>query len=403
MPSSRKPLPRKKTRVLFVLSQLVQHGSERYLFELCQALDKEEFEVEVMTRAISVKHHFYYPKLLALGIPVHRKLISRRYFIYPIKGLHRSSALVRQVVKSAHRAVIRLWYGRFFEAYDVIAVVGIETYCDALSPVLDRNTNVVIHHVTHRFQFERDYLDECPQRRVVTLDQQQEREIEQSRMHDATIYRLPLPMSLASRPHLPAPSRTAGEPVRIGVVSRLYRDRPNEPLLRCFAAVLKKTDAVLYFYGGGDKTQYDRLIDELGIREKVLFVGHQASLEEAIQRDRLSMLWLVSMGPSIFYGSVEVASLGVPMAFWDLSGMSHQEILDATDGALQAFNDEEEFAAFTAGLLHNDDALRALGTTLRDYVLRQFEIANNIEALQRYYKSFAQRASSSPSRAVADG
>jgi len=174
-------------------------------------------------------------------------------------------------------------------------------------------------------------------------------------------------------------------------------------LLRCFAAVLKKTDAVLYFYGGGDKTQYDRLIDELGIREKVLFVGHQASLEGAIQRDRLSMLWLVSMGPSIFYGSVEVASLGVPMAFWDLSGMSHQEILDATDGALQAFNDEEEFAAFTAGLLHNDDALRALGTTLRDYVLRQFEIANNIEALQRYYKSIAQRESSSSSRAVADG
>lgn len=119
------------------------------------------------------------------------------------------------------------------------------------------------------------------------------------------------------------------------------------------------------------------------------------------------MLWLVSMGPSIFYGSVEVASLGVPMAFWDLSGMSHQEILDATDGALHAYNDEEEFAAFTANLLRDDDALRTHGTTLRNYVLRQFEIANNIVALQRYYKSIAQRATSSqfpsPSRAVADG
>ena len=381
--------PRKKTRILFVLSQLVQHGSERYLFEICQALDKERFAVEVMTRAIFVKHHHYHAKLLALGVPVHRKLVSRRFFIYPIKRWYRSSARLRRVIGAAHRTFIKSWYGRFFDPFDVIAVIGIETYCDALSPVLDGNANVVIHHVNHQFQFERNYFDECPQRKLVIVDRQQEMEVRNSRMSDASLYMLPLPMHLSTRPHLPPPVRVPGEPVRIGVVSRLFRDRPNEPLLRCFGAVLGKTDAVLYFYGGGDKTQYDALIDELGIREKVIFMGHQEDLEGAIQRDRLSMLWLVSMGTSISYGSIEVASLGVPMVFWNLSSQSHEEILAATDGALFAFDNEERFAAFNVTLLHDLDALRTLGNSLRAYVQREFEIGHNVAALEAYYEGVA--------------
>ena len=390
--SSASPSAPQKTRILFVLSQLVQHGSERYLFEICQALDKERFTVEVMTRAVFVRHHHYYPKLMALAIPVHRKLISRRFFIYPIKRWYRESALVRRIVKAAHRGVIGAWYGSFFAPYDVIAVVGIETYCDALSPTLDTQSNVVIHHVNHQFQFERNYFDECPQRKLVILDKQLEMEVRNSRMHDASLYMLPLPMRLSTRPHLPPTVREPGEPVRIGVVSRLLRDRPNEPLLRCFAAVLERTDAVLYFYGGGDKTQYDALIDELGIRDKVLFMGHQEDLEGAIQRDRLSLLWLVSMGPSIGYASLEVASLGVPMVFWNLSAKSHEEILAATDGALQSFDDEEQFAAFNAQVLHDEEALRTLGSRLRAYVQREFEIGNNIAALEAYYETVARAA-----------
>lgn len=381
-----------KTRVLFVLSQLVQHGSERYLFEICQALDKERFTVEVMTRAFFVRHHYYYSKLLALGIPVHRKLISRRFFIYPIKRLYNASPLVRRLVTIAYRGVVPKWYGRFFSAYDVIGVVGIETYCDALTPVLDTYKNVVIHHVTHQYQFERNYFDECPQRMFVINDEQQELEIRNSRMNNALLYKLPLPMRLSTRAQLPTPMRGPNQPARIGVVSRLFRDRPNEPLLRCFAAVLSRIDAVLYFYGGGDNKQYDALIDRLGIRGKVIFMGHQEDLEGAIQRDQLSLIWLVSMGSSISYGSIEVASLGVPMVFWNLSTHSHEEILAATDGALQSFSDEEQFAEFNVDVLNDIDALRTLSEKLRSYVRNNFEIANNIGALEAHYEKVAREA-----------
>ncbi|HEY4304186.1 MAG TPA: glycosyltransferase [Gemmatimonadaceae bacterium] len=383
---------RPRIRILFVLSQLVQHGSERYLFELCKAMDKERYDVEVLTRPIAVKHHYYYPLLEALGIRIRRRLISRRFLIYPIKPLYRSSSVVRSVVGVLHRVLMRVAYRRFFDSYDLIAVVGIETYCDALAPLLDDSPAVVIHHVNHRFQFERDYFAECRQKHIVVLDEQQMAEVRDSALHDAELFHFPLSMDLSDRPKVPIALPRAGEPVRIGVVSRLYRDRPNEPLFRCFHALLRHTDAVLYFYGGGDASQYYALLDELKIRDRVIFAGHQRDLAGAIVRDQLSMLWLVSMGTSISYGSIEVASLGMPMVFWNMSGKRHEEILAETDGAMHAFDDADEFAAFAAGVLGDADALQRMGDELRAHVIARFEITRHLASLDAYYESVLARA-----------
>src|SRR5476649_2980575 len=119
----------KKIKILFVLSQLVQHGSERYLFEICQSLDKNKVEVEVMTRKYFVKEHYYYKKLKELNIPIHRKLISKRHLRYPIKKLYNKSTYLKRLIEKLHYLLVGIEYKGFFEAYDVIAVIGIETYC----------------------------------------------------------------------------------------------------------------------------------------------------------------------------------------------------------------------------------------------------------------------------------
>jgi glycosyltransferase involved in cell wall biosynthesis len=384
---------KRPTRIVFVLSQLVQHGSERFLFEICQALDKEQFEVEVLTRKYFVKRHYYYSKLRELGIPVHTKLISRRHLRYLIKRIYRKSVFVQKVISRLHSALIEREYDRFFDSFDVIAVIGIETYCDALRPLLDANRNVIIHHVSHEFQFERDYFAECPQDKIVTLDVQQEDEIRRSRLSRAEMFRFAVSMNLSSRGKVPPPRLITGEPIRIGVVSRLFRDRPNEPIFRCFAALLQEMTAILYFYGGGDKAQYDALLEELGIQDKVRFMGHQEDLEIAIRRDNLALLWLVSMGPSLSYASIEVASLGMPMVFWNLSSMSYEEILAETDNALHSFSNIDRFVEFNRNVLADSSELATLGEKLRTFVRRKFEIANYIKALEHYYQEVAERAS----------
>ncbi|HWZ15281.1 MAG TPA: glycosyltransferase [Mucilaginibacter sp.] len=295
---------------------------------------------------------------------------------------------MRWLIKKIHAIIVDIEYEGFFEPYDIIAVVGIETYCDALMPYLDKNKNVVLHHVNHQFQFERNYFDECPQDKIVILDAQQELEIRNSSLTDPSLYHLPLSMKLSDRPNLN--SKIVGtKPVRIGVVSRLFADRPNEPLLRCFHAVAQAVDARLYFYGSGNPKLYDQIVDELNIRDKVLFMGHQEDLEHSIIRDKLSMLWLVSMGSSISYGSIEVASFGIPMVFWNLSAMTYEQILADTNGAMHSFSDINQFVEFNKKVLKDPGMLKSVGIKLREFVLGKFEIANYIDALQKYYEGIA--------------
>jgi len=375
----------KKIKILLVLSQLVQHGSERYLFEISKALDKNRFQVEVMTRKFFVKNHFYYKKLLSLNIPVHTKLISRRHIRFPIKKLYNKFSFLKKTIDWLHRLIIKFSYKNFFEPYDIIAVIGIETYCDALMPFLDKNKNVIIHHVNHQHQFSRNYFNECPQNKIVFCDKQQEKEIMSSNLSHAALFRFPLSMDLSKRPDLSQRFNERQGPVRIGVVSRLYRDRPNEPLLKCFHALLQQKDANLFFYGSGDPKLYDKLLDDLKIRDKVYFLGHQQNLEQSIKRDSLSILWLTSMGASISYGSVEVASLGVPMIFWDLSTMTYEQILKETKGAMHCFSDLNQFVLFNLELFNDRNKLKTIGFKLRKFVNQKFEISNYIESLQSFY------------------
>ena len=381
--------PSTKIRVLVVHSQLAQHGSERYLYEVCKALDKNRFEVSILTRPVFIRNQFYYHKLTELGLTIHCKLITRRHIRFPIKKLYARLGWMRRLVGALQQWQVRLWCGRLVRSADVVAIIGIETYCDAFAPWLDESGNVVIHHMNHKFQFERDYFNECRQRRVVILDEQQRLEVKASPMADCEMFYFPLSMSLNDRAMLSVTPPATGRLMRFAVVSRLYKDRPNEPLFRCFAALARAVPAELYFYGGGDASQYALLLGELKIVDKVRFMGHQSNLEAALLRDRPAVLWLIAMGPSISYGSVEVASLGLPMVFWNLSRQSYEQILAQTDGALHAFADEASFVDFNLKLLQDPVRLKEHAEHLCRHVRSRFEISHYISSLEDYYETVA--------------
>lgn len=376
---------KRKIRVLVVHSQLLQHGSERFLYEICKALDKGQFEVAILTRPFFVRNHFYYHELTKLGLRIHCRLVTRRHVRFPIKWLYDRSGVAKQLVGWFQQLMVRLFCRPLVEWADIISVIGIETYCDTFAPWLDASKKVVIHHMNHQFQFERNYFEECQQRRIVVLDDQQRMEVANSPLRGCEIFYFPLSMSLSNRATLPVTAPSLDRLVRFVVVSRLYKDRPNEPLFRCFAALSRVVKAELFFYGGGDPSLYAALLADLRIVDKVMFRGHQSNLEEALSRDRPAVLWLVAMGSSISYGSVEVASFGLPMVFWNLSHHSYEEILAMTDGALHAIADEAAFVKFNLSLLQDTMKLQEHADRLRQYVHSRFEISRYIASLEDYY------------------
>lgn len=379
-----------KIKILFVHSQLVQHGSERYLYELCKALDKDRFEIHVLTRFFLIKNNFYYPKLLEIGCEIHTKLLSLRHIRYPFKVFFNRYNFVRVILRFLHTLLIKIIYFNFFQKFDVIAVIGIETYCDALAPLLDKHNNVIIHHVNHQFQFERNYFEECKQKNIVILDDQQRQEIIESKISDAYCYFLPLPMSFDNFANIGISKVFNRNYKRIAVFSRLFKDRPNEPLFRCFSEFKKVyPNSEMYFYGDGDSSQYFKLLNDLGILDHVIFRGHSKSISNSIINDKIDVLWLVSMGKSISYSSIEISALGMPMVFWNLNEVDNLQILDDTNGAINSFNNLKKFIEFNLNISKDDKELRRIGQNIRNYVTNYYDINKNIKKLEKYYLTYS--------------
>lgn len=377
----------RKIKILFVHSQLVQHGSERYLFEICKALDKNKFDIHILTRFFLIRNNFYYPLLQGIGCKIHARLVSLRHLRYPIKSLYNKSEKVRNVVKLFHGYLIQIIYCNYFRKFDVIAVIGIETYCDALSPVLDKYKNIILHHLFHEYQFERNYFNELNQNKIVIMDEKQKHEILKSFFSDIILYEMPLVMNFENRLNIGLTKKFSNNVIRVGIFSRLFKDRPNEPLFKCFAEFIKKynSQTELYFYGDGDSTQYNELLENLNISDFVFFRGHSKSISDSIISDNIDILWLCSMGKSMGYSSIEISSYGMPMVYWNLDNSDYSSILTETRGAMHSFNRYEEFVDFNCYILRDQQLLRDVGQKLRNYVIDYYSIDKNIKNLEKIY------------------
>jgi glycosyltransferase involved in cell wall biosynthesis len=381
----------RKNKILFIHSQLVQHGSERYLFELCKALDQNIFEINILTRFFKIKNNYYYPKLINIGCKIHTRLISLRYINFLFRSFYNKYYFLKYLTDNIFNVINYLINYKFLQKFDIIIVIGIETYCDTVLGLLGKNSNVIIHHVTHRFQFDRDYFSELNQDIIVINDDQQKNEILNSNLNNPTLFFLPLPMNFQNCINLgKLHSVIDSQKIRIGVFSRLFKDRPNEPIFYRFQELsLQMPNLELYFYGSGDSSLYNDILTELNITDKVFFKGHSNSISKSIVDDHIKILWLVSMDKSISYSSIEIASLGMPMVFWNLSNkMNYEEILYQTAYAINSFNNKKDFILYNIKILHNDLLLNQNGQNLRNYVLNYFDINHNIKELENFYLKY---------------
>ncbi|HVG24179.1 MAG TPA: glycosyltransferase [Thermoanaerobaculia bacterium] len=377
------PTSKAKPKVLFVIGHLVQSGAERFTYEVLRAIDRERFDVALLTKARMTPADYYYEKIQALGIPIHHRLPlwysrlqrhARRWFLPLRKPIE---------------LVYRLW-GRFMvtpvlEQYDVINCVQIENYL-ALQPLLRDNRKVIIYLMAHRFQYQYNPLDDClPGRgyRFAIFDPIMREEWEGTPAAPAEEIHFPLAIDLSATRDLSEHARLE-PPYRIGVFVRLAHDRPLGGVLHAFAKLREKgVDAELWLYGRGDPSRFARELDELGIRDRVVFPGHTTSIEKTLREDGLSMVWMTCFSHIIAYASIEVASFAFPTLFWNQHGkMTPEEIRARTGGAIEGYFDPAALAEATYRALQDAEGLRERGRRLRAYVLSANEIANHIRSLE---------------------
>jgi glycosyltransferase involved in cell wall biosynthesis len=378
-----------KVRLLFVIGHLVQSGAERFTYEVLKAIDRDRFDVALLTKSRIRKSDFYYDKIRALGIPIHRRL--------PLwyGRLQRHARPLYLALRPLIDFVYRLWarprLSRILDGYDVINAIQIENYY-ALQPVLRDNAKVVPYLMAHRFQYSFDPMDDCEagrHYRFALFDPVMREEFAGSVCEPVEEIHFPLVIDLSATTDLSSSARIA-PPYRIGVFVRLAKDRPLVGILQAFAALRARgVDAELWLYGRGDRELFAKDIEALGIREHVSFRGHTSSIERTLREDGLSMVWMTSYGPVIAYASIEVGSYAYPMIFWNQHGtMSPAEILERTNGAIESYYDPAELAQATFRALQ-DGTLRERGQRLRAYILDRYDVGKHIRGLEERLTAIA--------------
>lgn len=387
-----------KIKILFITNHLFQGGAERYIFEVFRALDKDKFEVGLLVPHQVDEKHYYYSRLRELGLPIYRKLPRFRYFKGSLFGLYNRISGLERFVEMVQKPWLRLKFRHLIKPYDLICINLIENYY-TVQHLLEDNRQIIVHLMSNKFQYSYDLYADClPDRqyRFVLMDPRQREEIQDSPCaHADTVY-VPLSLDFNEREYI-YKLPVQPDPVKIGIFMRVSVDRPIEFLFYCFQMLLQNVEATLHIYGGqgygrGNPGMFYRTLDFLRIRDKVIFEGHRENLEETLREDNLSLVWMTSHGPTLGYASIEIASFGMPVVFWNLSSASYEEVLEQTRGAVHSFWQVTEFVNFNRRILTDPECLINLGKNLREYVIDENDISKNIKILEDYYLKAAEAA-----------
>ncbi|MFH1755376.1 MAG: glycosyltransferase [Candidatus Latescibacterota bacterium] len=137
-------------------------------------------------------------------------------------------------------------------------------------------------------------------------------------------------------------------------------------------------------YGSDDyKRDMDRLVDELDIRERCLFLGNRHDV------DRLYCVCDLTVLPSLFEGTPNVAlesmACGVPVIATQISDNA-QIIPDGRAGYLIPLGDEVALCERICQLLEDGARRRQMGQEARAWVESEFSMARMVDKTARVYQ-----------------
>jgi glycosyltransferase involved in cell wall biosynthesis len=374
-------------RIAIICGSLAQAGSERYVYELCRAIDRMRFAVDVLTIAPwGVGRHFYAQPIRLCG--------SRIRPILPLLYFRRFPKLLRTPALAAQAAYRRFVLPRILAAYDLLSIVHLDCLCD-VEFMLPPGSPVVVHLTTHLCQYDYDYYDTWPRGRrayVICMDELQAREAAAG-LGSLIIDKMVAPLPMDPSGFVPITSSRHPQRLVVGCFMRIERDRQPLPVLRAFAELTKQTKAEMIFYGKGDASHLRAETERLGIVDRVRFPGHTRDIRRAVVDDGITFAWLTAVDGFIGYAGIELGLLGVPTYFYNVgSGQGLEAILRQTNGAIHCFGSERELAERTFAAWQCPSRLYADARRLRAFVEGLNDSKHVVREIETFYEQAIHRA-----------
>jgi N-acetyl-alpha-D-glucosaminyl L-malate synthase BshA len=160
-------------------------------------------------------------------------------------------------------------------------------------------------------------------------------------------------------------------------------------LVRAFAAATKRHAANLVLVGDGpDQTACRELARELGIAERVMFLGERDALPELLAP--ADVFVLASSSESFGLSALEAMSCGIPVVATDVGGV--REVVDhGVTGLLCGVDDLDGFAKNLAQLLFKTADARAMGGAARKVAVERFRRERIVQSYEAVYRRVLER------------
>ncbi len=166
-------------------------------------------------------------------------------------------------------------------------------------------------------------------------------------------------------------------------VSNFRAVKRVQDVVKAFSMIEKRVPSKLLLVGDGpEKTLICQMVKELGLKEKVLFLGKQDSLEELYSISDLKLL--LSQKESFGLVALEAMACGVPCIGTNIGGIP--EVIDhGFNGYICSLGDVEDVASKAIPLLQNPQLHKELSDNALNTAKHRFQTSTIVTQYESIY------------------
>lgn len=376
-----------KVKVLFVVSEFYQAGTQRFTFELDRALDKSKFEVEILCiLPLNNSDRFidyYFEKHKELGTKIH--------FLQDVNQLSEPTLLqkINKRIANIPYEDERKKIKRFFNNFDCISIMGEYNFKEVYKYITPDNKHKLLIHIQNsKYQVKNAY-EAFPKHEVFHFvsgfhADQINFELSEFLNYKHTYYNL----NLKFENEFVKTSYQSSVKPKIGIFTRLTPAKPLDPFIYSFHALKEQIpDAEFHIFGSGDpiKEGVYRYVQQLKLEQAIYFRGHQENILKTAVEEELDLVWLHGYHglPGGWVG-FDISTAKIPQLFWDFGNSNGKYY-----SFFPMFHSVSELVKKSCSLLLNPFEAKKLAEEQFNYTDVNYNISKNIHVMEQVYLQIA--------------
>jgi len=186
-------------------------------------------------------------------------------------------------------------------------------------------------------------------------------------------------------PDRPAPQRQMGSwPTRMLMVARVGPQKDHARLLRALWGCME-LEWTLDFAGGGDDLELRQLAEQLGLADRVTFLGERDDVPELMEK-KTDLYVLVSNWEGLPRSILEAMRAGLPVIASDVGGV-REEVIDGENGLVVTAGQDQELLRALKQLLPDRERQLAMGKKGREIFEKNFTFLAMANRTMDIYKA----------------